>query len=299
MRSHRSRSLSVILALSTLGAVTAGCDVPPEDLDDEDVDDVVEQDDALIGGALIPETQYRAMVFFALDLGGGRAAVCSGAKVGPSQILTAGHCVATTRNGKTFGTVGAHAAAGATIRISPRNIVSTGTPLTPFQIRRTRLAPTLVSGCARGCAPDEMWNGAFSDMAIIWTTQPLPTSIQTARVKLGPVGGNLTITGFGCENANDPGIPFRAKKVVQPVANGNTAYMITNGLRNGGNASLCSGDSGGAVFRGASQVVIVGVNSGGAGTDPANRRTQLNVIASTSGARAWLDASLPAGSTVP
>ena len=246
------------LALVTMAAsgCTAAQDDEPETAKEKD-----SAEDPLIGGTY-PSPSFAKDTGTLLIRGG-----CTAARVGPRHILTAAHCVSTYLPGLYL-----------SITQSPND---SNADWSTIGISRVWVHPSfkpvdLLCGPSLKCSRDL----GVSDVAVIQTTNDMPTTISTARVgtyryEAAGYQRRVFLTGYGCEDsvfAPPPvwGQPMKERRLgisvapIEPVSSINKYGPVLNNAQFGpfdgsyfltprlshpnGNASLCPGDSGGPVF---------------------------------------------------
>jgi trypsin len=251
-----------IIGSSLLLLVVSGCATDAAD----DGDALQSLSDRLVGGHVATEAEYPATV----SLGG-----CTGVKVGPRHFLSAAHC---------FGD-----STLKTLAVTSDNDARNFQTLTLVSIN---IHPeyTTCSACAYDGSMSDF--GLKPDVALLIVQEPTP-GIPIAMLDPTPVGlgASVTLTGYGCENGiGQPSGPARFKvgdtHSIDPLQLSDATSILDSYVTSfgpGGDASapgLCSGDSGGPLFRtGTNRVVGVGalVSYGGeAGTPYGNWFTRLD-----------------------
>lgn len=259
-------------ALGAAGALLVGCT--------QAADDDNTTDDHLVGGRPAGAGEFPSTLLIATN--------CTAAKIGPRQILTAGHCVM-------YPGLPSHPffEPGATMRLTAEHSVNNASDADPaffsVTVEQTYLSPSWVSEQGSGL---NLGPNPSADVAIVVLTkesEPALAKIRTAAVDTKPVlsGDKVVVMGYGCETgiyagfdysqarlkvqstvAMDPAgalAPGRTPAPNAPAAHTADNYFFTPGAALGGDsgaASLCPGDSGGPVYRDdGTQRVIVGVNS--------------------------------------
>ncbi len=163
---------------------------------------------------------------------GSRGSVCTGTVIGPRTILTAGHCVAASKE---------HAVA----------YIENGTPVLQA-VRSVRIHP----GFSR--------NARVSvDLALVRLAEPLPARFRAVRLddggKAHDVGMERTIAGFGLASDGDEksaGTLRRATVTVVPRHYPRFLRLAADS----GTLNVCKGDSGGPVLADASAApTVIGV----------------------------------------
>jgi hypothetical protein len=257
------------LAGATLVAVGAACgsSAPSESADSN-----------LIGGEKASEGALPATLYLRSG--------CTAAKVGPSLILTAAHCVYDTAIRDVASTM----APGSHLFVT--NHVSAPADQSAYldlSITEVTIQPDWLAQCAQAfCAdPGTQARLPMADVAVI---EVAPTDAWNA-IPIAPVaraavatGDAVTLLGFGCEDGarlDHARGPVALKSFVTAVvgiaaahhdgsflkpgddASASADYFLTPGpaLAQGG-AGLCPGDSGGPVYKALGDgVAIVGINS--------------------------------------
>lgn len=245
---------------------------------------VANQGEALIGGSQAAPYHFRSTV--------GIGDVCTAAKVGPRQFLTAAHCVALSRPGR-FEPV----PPGFPANEGVRDEYLPGEPLLinwglnaddseqgTFTVVETVIHPSWWA-CPL-CQDPILAQGGAADVAVIEILEDTP-QIPEATVDLTPVavGTPVVKVGWGCEVRTDvdpntvelgryktaDAVTIAASEIQHhnsPITNEQvntvaSSYLITEGRdKNPSRASLCLGDSGGPVYLpNNNQRRVVGVNS--------------------------------------
>lgn len=182
---------------------------------------------SLIGGKPVPAGTYPEIVY--IRSGNSR---CSATIVGPSVILTAGHCVADD------GSIGP---VSSTVDFVVEQTVYTA---------KCRQAPLY-----RDKVEDH-------DMALCKTDKPL--SVKPASIaKKGPkIGDRVVLTGYGCVKkgggGGNDGVLRSGKSKVTKLPEGENHWFYTQK-----DAALCFGDSGGPSLVDNGKHQLIGVNSRG------------------------------------
>jgi hypothetical protein len=248
-----------IIGSSLLMLAVSACAVGPSE------DGTSSVSDELVGGHVATEAEYPATV----SLGG-----CTGVKVGPRHFLSAAHCfedpwlptlsVTTDNDAQNFQTLTV-----ASVNVHPEY--------------------TSCSACVGDGSMSDF--GFRPDVALI-IVQELTPSIPVAVLDATPVviGASITLTGYGCENGiGQPSGPPRLKvgdaHSIDPLSLSDATSILgayTTSFGPAADASapgLCSGDSGGPLFRtGTNRVVGVNalVSFGGDGSPYGNWFTRLD-----------------------
>lgn len=290
---------------AALATITLGCSsVAP------DSEEVLLQEDELIGGRAALESEYQPTVYIQNG--------CTAAKVGPRHFLTAAHCVHDYYD-NSYST---GYDAGSIFRVTTVNGPdSLGDPsaYVTMTIAATHVFPAWTEACARriteggDCYVNVLTNPEYPpDLAVVVVNEDSP-AIPQATVDARPVtaGDPVVTMGYGCEiwGGSTPtrlkldelsALPesslvhegaFISPEAAPLVAASN---VITRGYGADPNAaSLCPGDSGGPLYRGAtSELLVVGVNAyysfgGGASASLTNWHTRLDTEARY-GVNTWL-----------
>lgn len=244
--------------------------------------------------------------------------VCSGTKAGSHHILTAAHCL---RDG--LGAIRPSFARGEPLRVRLRADGARGSEVTTLRIAQTSIHPRLEALCPhQPCGNTAAFDRRDAlDIAVIEVESGLE-GIPTAQVDVAPpqIGDAITMVGYGCQT--DLWTDDRDGKLrfghATPV--GSEITIHRDGLRPDEGAAraklegdffftrgpaaepsapgelrpgVCSGDSGGAVYRKGTNVVV-GVNAsytriGQSGITVSNWHARVDGEARW-GAAAWLEA---------
>lgn len=233
----------------------------------------------LIGGDLAADTAYPSTVHHYDG--------CTFAKVGPRHFMTAGHCAIDNT-----GALNPPYRGGAAFWLTDHNSPSPPPDMSQykaFTVERTHVHPAWLQACRdtlaqnpnqTECADPVPKLQRGPDVAIVVVAELSP-HIPEAAVDLTPVAVNdpLHIVGYGCEQPGGRPVPRLKTESVPAVSldalkhDGQYSflsheavyggYVITAGHHaSGAYASLCPGDSGGALYReGTAQPLVVGVNA--------------------------------------
>jgi hypothetical protein len=193
---------------------------------------------------------------------------CTGTKVGPSQILTAAHCVSDSRGG-----VGYYVAPGRKIQVVLRG---GGNSPTSFTVKKVHLHPRTTKTCtATQCDSSSYVFDAVPDIAVIETNEEIPnTPNAKVDVVVLEASSAVTMNGYGCTSlgGTNPGELLRYASARTSAMNDLAHYDFnaTDITKMAGNYSLavaqshspalCSGDSGGPLYRRGGSIVV-GINS--------------------------------------
>lgn len=260
------RALNVAVLFASF--VTAACSSTPAERDATGTD-------LLIGGGFA--TASLGPVF---EIAGG----CTASFIGSNQVVTAAHCVVDINNGVVTTNIKSGYQSGDPIALSNDNSIdNTNTTWFNTSVLATDLAPDFVTACANGCPQNFALLPPYApDLAIITLTDPFPGSFGLAALTTSTSPGEaVTETGYGCDqNVNTPATdPLHFKTASATILDPSTApaslrdavsdlgafsqnYIVTAGVRGGGEASICPGDSGGPLFLGGlSDGLIAGVNA--------------------------------------
>jgi len=239
------------------------------------------EDDDLVGGTVASEGQFPSSLLV--------RAHCTSTKVGPKHILTAAHCV--VGDGGSINWM-----YQAPFQVTTKVLVDQASPefpwisVTPVKIH---LPPSVEAAVA---AKQSIYSwGEHADIAVIELDDASGEKLKDipiAEIDTEPLAVDeaVTIQGYGCENGfagtkdySKARLKFQATKVAsyetlaaeaaEPDSGVTTVYVTdqdrrqffaTRGQgRKKEEASLCPGDSGGPVYRGADGGRVVGVNSRG------------------------------------
>lgn len=261
------------LLASLLSLLFLACGPGPDETDASvTMDDFGELHDELTGGAYATRGQFPSTLFFTnLPFFKG---YCTGAKVGPRHILTAGHCV------YSFSRKAYYLRPGDAIAVTNNvSVDRTGTIGPTFKVKRVTAHPKWVQ---YGNAYSEP---VAADVAVIELETSLSAFTQ-ASVYTGKVapGTYVYMQGYGCENGLKGGSDSVAKLKYRYTRTATTSsafsgvtphtnqaahgslddtYFFTLGKgASGSEASLCPGDSGGPAYRKiGTQYYVVGVNA--------------------------------------
>ena len=182
-----------------------------------------------VGMALVgPSSEDPALdkhVVMILIRGGGKAGFCSGVVLGPSAILTAGHCVKPVRDMRVF----YRDASGASVFTEVRSVVRHP------QFKEDAVARRVVS----------------IDLALIETTKPIDSRFSALDLDATgetAVGQSLDAAGYGVAREgeqNSAGVLRSAKLAVrEPLSR----VLVWAADPNGAGAGACTGDSGGPIL---------------------------------------------------
>jgi V8-like Glu-specific endopeptidase len=215
---------------------------------------------------------------------------CSATMIGANQILTAAHCVTKDGTGAlpSNTVIDDPYAAGNSISFTNSPTADNNANWFSSTVMGVDLSPAYMKACSSGCVYAFETNPPYApDVAIITIADTFPDSFgYTATVASASPGDAVTESGYGCTvNINDPTPnpryfkdapatildPTNAASLTAPgfnvsnVAAFSANYFITAGQAGGGNASICPGDSGGSLFKGATLTQfyseVVGVNA--------------------------------------
>ena len=262
MKTHAPSILSLVMLTVTL---TAGCSTQ----------DIAPNDPLLIGGSpVIDETDFPATVGISM-----KGKLCTGSKIGPRQILTAGHCVEDNHGKKLVPD-------GEDFGIFTYNVQSVPPDRTHSE-RRIRTEKIVTHPRFRSPNPGP------DDIAIIFTAEDI-SWIPEARLEFNTteVGTPVTVAGYGCEEGRNirpttsPRLKSASAATVSPTEaledlkqqpwfnlaeriwfrpklKSETMHIL-RGSAAGATSSVCPGDSGGPLFldKGNSKdPAIVGITS--------------------------------------
>jgi hypothetical protein len=277
------KAIATCLAAALTSALSAGCAGDGDDVDATAEDSIVSSVQPLIGGSPASADQFRSTVGF--------GNVCTAAKVGPRQFLTAAHCVAVPRPGRNEPVpdpfppndgIGEKYLPGSSLHIH-WGLNVTDPEQADFTITRTAIHPSWWE-CPLCQQPSR---NAAADIAVVEIAEDTP-EIPEARVGLDRIGVGAPVVkvGWGCEvttnlpegtvvkldryKADDtvtivPSEAQRHEPLIsdEQLARIDASYLITAGRdQNPNDASLCHGDSGGPLYLAdAADPRVVGVNS--------------------------------------
>jgi hypothetical protein len=257
---------------------------------------------SLIGGEEAKAGKFDATVYLWLNGTG-----CTGARVGPREILTAAHCVRSMADGSW------NIASNDWFALTNDKVLA-GASWSWARVRSVRIHPAWATACASGCANNTSLQSPYPpDVALITSELLLPNHVPQAKIYWGPLPKSklVTVVGYGCENGVDKGgssrrLKFEETAAVKLSPSGlDAAYIGTQGQKTrSSEASLCPGDSGGPLYKGRSNTYIVGVNAyyrfkkgDESGISTYNTHTRLGTK-SPHDVTEWLMQFLPAGSVV-
>jgi hypothetical protein len=277
------KSQPIVMGLAALGsALLSSCAGGPGP--DANADHpLASREQALIGGSPAASNQFRSTVGF-----GG---VCTAAKVGPRQFLTAAHCVAVPRPGRLDPVPDP---------FPPNDGVADkylpGSPLLiqwglsvddPEQVELTITQTSIHPSWWECPLCQEPSRNAAADIAVVAIAEDTPEILE-ARVELDhvAVGEPVVKVGWGCEITTNPppgtSVELDRYKLDDTVtivateiqrhepritdeqrARIDASYLISAGRdQNANDASLCLGDSGGPLYLADNaDLRVVGVNS--------------------------------------
>lgn len=247
--------------------------------------------DELVGGRLALESEYASTVMLA---------GCTGVKVGPRHFLLAAHCVHDYFNN----TLWSSYLPGNTVWLANDHDDPYGSQRA-LTIQSTTMHPGWVASCDVPCQVNVLDASHEADAALIIVNETT-ADIATASIDAATVaqGNRVVMTGYGCENGvGQPsnvgprlklqGVPALSSSALlhpgsyvstaQDAADVAASYVITPGfLHDPSAASLCSGDSGGPLYReSGSELLTVGVNAyytfeDGSGVSQTNWHTRVD-----------------------
>lgn len=262
-----------MLALSVIPLSLGAC--APVDDDVEDDDAVGTAQDELVGGSYASTGQYPSTVF--LTIAPGFKSFCTGVKVAPRLLMTAGHCVYKQSTKSYLLKPGEKLAV--TNRVTVDRASGIGEVVT---VKRVLAHPSWVQYGANGA-----WASPVpADVGLLEVESGLG-SIPTAELSVAkvPVGASVHLQGYGCEQGlsgqpvgdlarlkykltttTDTATAFKGTFAYTNQAPQTTlagSYFFTRGQgATSTAASLCPGDSGGPVYRSISgKRYVVGVNA--------------------------------------
>lgn len=213
----------------------------------------------LIGGSLDAENKFSSAIFLYFNNGFS----CTGTKVAPGVILTAGHCVVDQENGELY-TGGLNYSAE--VEVNMQNLV-------PLSLSRDPVVSDDYKSCIQSSYRCNL--AQVADLGIYFVEE----KGEFAKIKTTPIdlarlnsGENLISAGYGCESqqsaaAIDKGgsaEPYNIRRKVGniSVVNGYPLYFTARAQEN--SVQGCPGDSGGPLFQTNSDVTtVVGVLSNG------------------------------------
>ena len=277
------KSPTLVTGLAALGAALLSSCAGGESPDASAGDALASREQALIGGSPADAGQFRSTVGF-----GG---VCTAAKVGPRQFLTAAHCVAVPRPGRMDPVPDPFppndGVADEYLPGSPL-LIQWGLSVRDPEQAELTIAATAIHPSWWECPLcQEPSRNAAADIAVVEIVEDTP-QIPEARVELDriAVGAPVVEVGWGCEVTTNPppGTSveldrFKLDDTLTIVATEiqrdeprisdeqreriDDSYLITAGRdQNANDASLCLGDSGGPLYlAGDADPRVVGVNS--------------------------------------
>ena len=220
------------------------------------------------------------------------SSICTGVMIGPHQILTAAHCVAvrtapppmSTQHETFTGVLNDGFLSGKQITLTNSPATDIYASWTTATVYLTSIHPSFVAACQTPCEFFQNIVPSPSDLAIVTVVDPLPACFGLPAELDSALDGDAVVeVGYGCENgigkgAPDPHrfkmAPTTVRGIDDPFFAAHTttftdadeflgSYFVTDGIKQGGGASLCSGDSGGPVFKGdfSNGGHVVGINS--------------------------------------